>query len=156
VPDFHPLDRIWTHRPWDPSSYADLAYSTALRSPCAKSKRGVVLRGLNTYAAYNGPPEPFSCGTSTGCSPSSCVKVAIHAEQRAIMKAGPFAKGSEMIHIKVKDEVGVVSGPPSCWQCSRMILEAGISGMWLLHDEGWVRYTAEEFHKQTLENCNIL
>jgi hypothetical protein len=60
-----------------------------------------------------------------------------------------------MLHVKVVKGIATISGPPSCWQCSRLILEAGIAGMWLLHSEGLHRYTAEEFHRLTLEHCKL-
>lgn len=61
-----------------------------------------------------------------------------------------------MLHVKV-DASGqmVVSGPPSCDQCSKLILRAGIAGVWLLHEEGWKRYTAQEFHEATLQTCGL-
>jgi hypothetical protein len=48
-----------------------------------------------------------------------------------------------------------VSGHPSCWQCSREILDAGLGGVWLYHAEGWRRYAAAEFHDITLDTCDI-
>lgn len=153
--EFHPLDFIWTHDPTNKTTYQDLAIQTALHAECHKSKRGVVIKGINTYWANNGPPQGFICTGNERCR-LHCSKVAVHAEERAILKAGLFTRGAEMIHIKVVDEEAVPSLLPSCWQCSRMIVESGISGMWLFHSEGWFRYTAEEFHRETLRNCNML
>jgi hypothetical protein len=65
-------------------------------------------------------------------------------------------KKSELLHIKTGEEgLPEPSGQPSCWQCSRMVLEAGLAGVWLLHAEGWRRYTPEEFHRLTLDNNNL-
>jgi hypothetical protein len=69
----------------------------------------------------------------------------------------------EMLHVKVEQVngvwVGVTSGGPSCPDCSKLILECGIAGMWLYEDspEGprLVRYTADEFHDLTLRNCGL-
>lgn len=68
-----------------------------------------------------------------------------------------------MLHTKVALVdglwVSVPGGPPSCSDCSKLILEAGIDGMWLMEKrEGEarpVRYTASEFHEQTLRNCGL-
>lgn len=68
-----------------------------------------------------------------------------------------------MLHTKVVFEggqwVSVPGGPPSCPDCSKLILEAGIDGMWLVEERDGntvlVRYTAAEFHDQTLRNCGL-
>lgn len=143
-------------------SYITAAVEAARQSPCAKSKRGVVIWrhwerfGITTTlaTAFNAPPRPFTCTGSTTCR-GVCNKVAVHAEERAILRVGTNAAGAELLHIKVRDGEPVASGGPSCWQCSRMILEAGIAGVWLLHEKGWRRYLAEEFHRLTLENCGM-
>ena len=61
----------------------------------------------------------------------------------------------EMLHVQVVEDRIVPSGPPSCPQCSKLILESGIAGMWLLHDDGWKRYDAREFHELTLRENSI-
>jgi hypothetical protein len=58
-----------------------------------------------------------------------------------------------MIHVKAVDEEAVFSIQPSCWQCSKLILEANIGKMWLYLEGGLKSYTTEEFHKETLLNC---
>jgi hypothetical protein len=44
----------------------------------------------------------------------------------------------------------VPSGGPSCAQCSKLALAAGIVGVWLYHENGWRRYGAGEFHRLSL------
>jgi deoxycytidylate deaminase len=85
--------------------------------------------------------------------------VAVHAEERAILAAladgiqlGP---GWELLHVRVVNGKAVPSGPPSCVKCSRLILESGISTMWLLHTEGLVAYAAERFHELSLAFHNL-
>ncbi len=143
-----------------------LATKIATGAGCAKSKRGVVIwsdEGV-LAAGSNSPPTGFICGGS--CGPQ-CNKVAVHAEQRALMnclKRGKRVVGAEMLHVKVtQQEDGVwlatAGGPPSCVDCSKLILESGIAGMWLYEDrpEGpsLVRYTAQEFHEATLTNLGL-
>lgn len=142
------------------------AVRAATQSPCAKSQRGVVIwnRELFDYIAmgWNHPPKGFDCDGSEACR-EYCNRVCVHAEQHAILQAKSGIHGYEMLHVKVVDGEPVPSGPPSCWQCSRLILEAGISKMWLLHESDrhgklvthLQAYSAEVFHSLTLQNCHL-
>jgi deoxycytidylate deaminase len=143
------------------------AIEAGCKAQCQKSKRGVVIwirEGSGEYnIGFNSPPSPFECTGTEACH-SNCNKIAVHAEQSALIDAlikGLFSWAAdlgsslEMLHVKVVDGKAVPSGPPSCWQCSRLILEAGIKSMWLLHESGLKEYSAEEFHRLTLENCGL-
>ena len=128
----------------------------AVKSPCAKSKRGVlVFRSDGTVVGrgVNAQPAPFACDGSETCR-ASCAKLCEHAEQAALRDAGRLHPQAvlHMLHVKVVNGVAVPSGPPSCWQCSRAILAAGISTVWLLHEDGVRGYSAEDFHRRTLEH----
>lgn len=140
------------------------AVEIGARSPCAKSKRGVVVWAPHlgvTAWGHNTPPRGFGCDGSDACR-AACGKVCVHAEQAAIL-SGLLAQNHvaqmEMLHVKVVDGEGVPGGPPSCPDCSKLILAVGIAGMWLYEErEGGpqlVRYTAEEFHRTTLANCGL-
>lgn len=144
------------------------ATDAARMSPCAKSKRGVVVwtpaSGVFS-ACHNAPPPGFRCDGSETCR-ASCSKVAVHAEQAAILDCHKYGKPvsrMEMLHVKVEKKdgtwVAVTSGGPSCPDCSKLIVESGIAGMWLYEDgpDGprLVRYTAAEFHDLTLKNCGL-
>lgn len=150
-----------------PEAALALAVEVARQSPCAKSQRGVVLfrderlgqRGHREPIAvgFNAPPQPFACDGSAACR-GACNQVAVHAEQAALMYAAAHGRKTdqaEMLHVKVVDGVAVPSGGPSCWQCSRLLLEAGVAGMWLLHEDGLRRYDAITFHRLTLESCGL-
>lgn len=139
------------------------AIETARLSPCAKSKRGVVIfvpgdgDHAGVYArGFNSQPNGFHCDGSDRCK-ENCNKLCNHAEQVAIMNLGSNRVAwPDLLHVKVDDNGNVaVSGPPSCWQCSRLILAFGISGVWLLHEDGLKRYPADVFHQLTLEHCGI-
>jgi len=82
--------------------------------------------------------------------------VAVHAEERAIIHARENLRGLELVHAKIdlKWELQE-SGNPSCWQCSRMILEAGISRVWLYGKDGWQGWDPVAFHAATLKNCDL-
>lgn len=143
---------------YEDRSIEDLVLDACALSTCAKSKRGVILvspDGADFVWSINKPPKEFECSRDEWCR-TNCNKVAVHAEERAIISAQCDLTGWEMFHAKhdYRDWYKIVpSGPPSCWQCSRMIVEAGIAGMWLYHEDGWKRYTAEEFHQLTLDYC---
>lgn len=119
----------------------------------------------------------------SSCRPS-CGKVCVHAEVRAIRSAIAHASAArgvptttlddcELVHVKVDDAGNLVAGGgPSCWQCSREILDVGLRGVWLyekvmtrraaavaaiLHPgDAWRFYEAREFHDVTLAECRRL
>jgi len=121
---------------------------------CQKSTRGVAVYSLIddwTVVGTNGPPGPFRC-TGTDACRASCRHVAVHAETRAIfsaVRAGLYP--SELVHVKVAGGVLVPSGRPSCVECSKLIMDTSIMGVWLYHEKGWRCYTPLEFHKRSLE-----
>jgi len=134
------------------------AVDFAMLSPCQKSKRGVIIFNASAVFAHgiNGPPRPFVCTGDEACR-AACGKISVHAEQRALMSYVP-GRDTEayLLHVKAEDGVAVPSGPPSCWQCSRLILdELTIRGVWLLHEDGLRLYTPYEFHRLTLEHCGL-
>lgn len=131
-----------------PQSIIALAEAMAMQSPCAKSKRGAVLFKKSEFAeevygsGFNGQPPPFTCTGTDRCR-ELCGKLCEHAEGRAIRQAeGSIAVtsghaeavgGLELVHVKIGNDGRLVSGgPPSCWQCSRAILDCGfVAGVWL-------------------------
>lgn len=168
------------------------AIETAERSPCAKSHRGVVLfnseeadREVNANGfmnakerrhfrenfvvvsrGFNGPPKGFACNATDACR-ASCAKVCLHAEDRAIRAAlgCDDVQDLELVHVEVVDGKVVACDGPKCWQCSRLVLDAGVRGVWLyerlLAEPGrnerdeWVFYTADAFHHATLKRCEL-
>jgi len=134
------------------------AIEAAKQSPCQKSKRGVVIfsrQGQRPFGTgCNRPPGPYACTGNTACR-RECSKICVHAEQDALLKAGCVV-ACEMLHIIIDDQgKPVSSGHPSCWQCSRLILAAGITTMWLYRDGGLVNYSALSFHDTTLDYCAL-
>lgn len=172
----------------------------AAKSPCAKSKRGVVTftesattfkRGIGTIKivavigeGWNGPPDPLVCDASVGCR-RDCRKRCVHAEMRALRSGTDWHRRIyapiDLLHVKIGEDGKLVGseGGPSCWQCSREILDSGIiARVWLYEydppdvreawerwyrDEpqrdvgpaSWCSYTAEEFHRITLLNTGV-
>lgn len=147
---FHPNNK----RENSGETAAEEARKIGAKSPCQKSQRGVVLVTAHGFmmGACNAIPI-VGCLGRERCG-DKCAKVAVHAEERVLLMAGQMAQDSEIVHLKVMDGLPVASGPPSCAQCSRLMLSAGVAGVWLLHDK-WTRYTAIDFHRRTLENCGL-
>lgn len=170
-----------------PDYVIEEARKAALKSPCQKSKRGVAVfnpeeaerrrphmhqHSGNIIVAgvgFNGPPLGFRCDGSVECR-RDCAKFCLHAEHRAIRAAGILddVGDLELVHVKVIGEHVVPGGPPSCWQCSREVVDVGLRGVWLfevidgdvtghdLRDVGvWRYYTAYSFHVATLKNCGL-
>lgn len=134
------------------------AVRAGIKSPCAKSKRGVVIWSPSDTLVYatgfNHPPRQMACDGSKACR-DACGKLCIHAERHALDQLRVRKPGLHMLHVKVVDGAPVPSGPPSCWQCSRDILEADIEHMWLMHDDGLRAYSAREFHELTLDHHHL-
>ena len=139
-----------------PARAVDAAILASIQSPC-RSKRGVVIfHGDDLIASgINRPPMGFACDGSETCK-ATCRRTAVHAEQLALLRAGRHATFSEVLHVKTVHGALVPSGPPSCLECSKLMLEAAVSGVWLYHEDGWRRYAANEFHRLTLQESHAL
>jgi len=40
-------------------------------------------------------------------------------------------------------------------ECSKLMLAAGVAGVWLYQEAGWRRWTAAEFHQATLQKLGL-
>ena len=178
----HAQSGVPSPRDVPPKVAIEEAISVALRSPCQKSKRGVVVY-LNTPEAprwtrivgvgFNGQPDGACTGTQA-CR-VQCNKICVHAEVRAIRDAcasgactrarpsEPKLKGYSAVHVKLDDRGQLVAGgKPSCWQCAREVADVELDAFWLYEvrpapSKGvWVPYTAKAFLQATLEACGIV
>lgn len=161
--------------PTPPELIVSLAVDTANRSPCAKSKRGVVIFeaggtvGTIYGNAFNSQPWPYECNSSDECK-AACGRLCVHAEQRAIfqmLRPGdielalrqwqrPADLELQLLHVKTVDGKLVPSRQPSCDQCSKLIVEVGIRRVWLYEGEGaWSCYDAVTFHRYTLKHNKL-
>lgn len=142
--------------PRPPQHIIDLAIQVSTWSPC-RSKRGVVIfSGENIVThGYNYKPRGFDCDGSAECK-ATCAAEAVHGEQQALMSAGTRAAGADLLHVKTVDGALVASGGPSCVQCSKLTLAAGVSGVWLYHESGWHRYEAIDFHRASLDASPVV
>lgn len=177
-----------------PDYVIEAARLAAIQSPCAKSKRGVALfnredadrwdrarslpsdRQSIVSRGFNGPPARFVCKESMVCR-GSCADICMHAEQRAIIAAlgADDVCDLELVHVKVVDGKVVAGGGPSCLQCSKLVVDVGLRGVWLFEDDlivraardgidigsatspnvAWRFYRADVFHEATLANHGI-
>lgn len=141
-----------------PLSYAVVEAIIAANKSLCRSKRGasIWVDGQVIASAYNTLATGL-CDGSEACK-ATCARRAIHAEQGALLEAlciGPPIDRASMLHVKTVDGALVPSGPPSCVECSKLILAAGIVEMWLYHQDGWVPYPAREFHNLSLINNGL-
>lgn len=129
-----------------------MAVKMANTSPCQKSKRGVavVTQQGRVFVGHNHPPRGFVCDAACLAS-GKCARSAVHAEMDALANARYAVFNAEVVHVKVVDGAAVASGGPSCVECSKAILDAGCSAVWLLHEDGLKRYPADEFHRLSLQ-----
>jgi hypothetical protein len=190
-----------TERRAPPPNVVTVAVGTANAGPCAKSKRGAVVferisefggesprqtlrdgddRYLIRAACFNAPPLPVSCDGGSDACRKACREICVHAETGALMAALDEAGRAvnrdewELVHVKTVNGRLVGSGPPSCWQCSKLMLGLRIAGIWLYQKHEisvdlrnvpeageteppprWVFRTALDFHIETLEHCNL-
>lgn len=176
-----------------PQAIIDGALRVADFSPC-RSKRGVVLYTPSYYAddpvesvvgrGFNGPPDNVCPGRSI-CA-GTCGQRSVHAEMRALRSVPRRDRVDgelELVHVERGADGKVVPcAGPSCWQCSREILDVGfVAGVWLYEGEPleayaarltddpgfvlsqpapapprWRRYTAADFHRATLVACGMV
>jgi deoxycytidylate deaminase len=136
-----------------PKHIVELAVEVAGWSPC-RSRRGVVIfSGEDVIShGHNFKPRGFECDGSEACK-ATCRVEAIHAEQQAIINAGRLKTDrAELLHVKAVDGALVPSGGPSCAECSKHIVAAGIARVWLYHADGWKAYDAADFHRLSLSS----
>jgi ADP-ribose pyrophosphatase YjhB (NUDIX family)/deoxycytidylate deaminase len=136
----------------------DLAVSLGSKSPCAKSKRGVVVLrtdGPIVGHGYNHPPGDRLCAGDAACR-EACGKLCVHAEMEALRDVGLRKGPLEVVHAKVVDGRLVAGGGPSCSPCARDMLDDGrVVAVWLFHSEGWRRYSIAEFYELTIRECGL-
>lgn len=176
-----------------PGIFVETAIGYANASTCQKSKRGAVIykhQESNVYilggdvpvgCGRNCLPDFAQCDGSDACR-RDCGKICVHAEARAVsialssprvfarsaidptwLRTAPL-QGHRLIHVKTVDGKLVAGGQPSCWQCSKDILDCGLDGVWLYEDVThcepkpvwtWRYYTARDFHEVTLQHAAL-
>jgi deoxycytidylate deaminase len=144
--------------PYSAEQALERAVRMGAQSPCAKSKRGVAIWDPELFdilcANHNHPPRGFACDGSDACR-ENCGRLCVHAEVAAMLDAKSGLHRMHMLHVKVVDGEAAPSGPPSCIDCSKAILAAGIKVMWLLHEDGLKGYPTEEFHELSLKHHGL-
>lgn len=164
-----------------PRDVIHAAIASAQESPCQKSKRGVAIYCTTPLAptvyddqyplyeivscGWNAMPGGAPCDGGDRCR-SLCGRRCVHAEVRAIRAClirGSMS-GCDAVHVKVDaNDRLVAGGPPSCADCSKLVLDVGLDGFWLYElpppydpdaakpvPPAWRRYTAVQFHALSL------
>lgn len=159
-----------------PQFAIDAAVLAGAGAPCAKSRRGCAvfdpIEGVVLSTGHNGQASPRECRGDEACR-KACTKLCCHAELRAIVSGlievaaqdGELARsqrlsGYELVHAKVKDGQLVAGGGPSCWQCSREVLENKLDAVWLYQEtpEEWCPHLDLHVHDCPLcqgEACEL-
>lgn len=131
-----------------------LALMAASNSTCRSQRGAVAFNGRENEprelvaVGFNQKPDG-SCDGSEACK-ANCRREAVHAEQ-ALLASGADLTGADVIHVKAIARALAVSGGPSCVECSKILMLAGVAAVWLYHVEGWRRYPIAEFHALSLE-----
>lgn len=112
----------------------------------------IIGRGYNKHTGIRGCLQNSQCKVT-------CRSLAVHAEQVALMDAlhnnvHIHNQPIFMVHVKTQNNKLVPSGPPSCVQCSKLILASPmrITGVYLFHEQGWGFYPTIQFHALSMEN----
>ena len=136
--------------------FATLAVEMSANSPCQKSKRGAVAFGGRENGArelvavgWNHRPGGEACDGSPACR-ASCRATCVHAEQALVVSTAEL-EGADVIHAKTIGGVLVESDGPSCVECSKLLMDAGVVAVWLYLPTGWNRYLMAEFHRLSIE-----
>lgn len=158
--------RVTARRPWTAGVIAAGYNGLPGGEPCAGS--GFV----------DGPDAPIPVGDARAAwCRETCGKRCVHAESRAIRTATRLVAPAEWphleaVHVKVDDAGRLVAGGgPSCWQCSREVLDVGLGTFWLYEEATaivvdsnevteepsatWRGYSAAEFHRVTMRNTGL-
>lgn len=149
------------------------AAQVAKGSGCLTSRRGVVIWPMPPYPmrheidtarlvlarGTNHQPAPHRCDGSKECQ-DACAKLCVHAEGAALRALGQGWSGLgglHMLHVKINADGSLApKGEPSCWQCSRELLDSKvIAYMWLAGSDGLDPYEVEAFHEATLRNDKV-
>lgn len=138
----------------------EIAMRMAGASGCQKSNRGAALWEPLHRLYFQGTNHPAHgiCRGDEACR-AACSRICVHAEQAVLLACASYraslSRQSEMLHVKTVNGVLVPSGPPSCIECSKLMLASGVGFMWLFHEAGWRHYTMSEFHTQTLRTLGL-
>ncbi len=154
----------------NPPKFAIIAaIEAAKNSTCTKSRRGISIFSDHLLISIGTNSIAYGKCTGDDICKQNCNKICTHAEINAIYnfyKNNVFSKHEKdvsILHVKINEDGNLeTSKNPSCWQCSRYILQQGFKGVWLFeqintndsNNGEWKFYNSTEFHLQTLDNCN--
>ncbi len=139
--------------------FIEKAVQIARESTCSRAQCGTVIIRDNEIigVGYNSPPGNKENQRRCTCEKSQLhpkitdKTCCIHAEQRAIidaLKNNPEKiENSTLLFVRIDKEGKIEpAGKPYCTICSKFALDAGIKDFILLHEEGPVSYSTEEYN----------
>jgi deoxycytidylate deaminase len=147
-----------------PPEVLQVALEQSFQSVCL-SQRGSVIWTENDRSHPTILGKGYNRHVGLGCTrdavcKANCCDKAVHAEQVALMDAlwnslHMLNKFTYALHAKTVNEALVPSGPPSCEECSKMLLASPlrIHGVYLYHEPGWVLYPMKQFHYLSEQNA---
>lgn len=126
----------------------------------------------NAFAfAVNAPADGSPCAGNEACR-AVCASICTHAEMAALLQAlvrprlrpeHPIMGRMHMVHVAVDEHGQPRSKPtPSCITCSRDMLRAGVTAVWLWGapdaslPSQWRGWSMADFHGETLKNCGLV
>jgi len=141
-------------RPSKEENFLDIAAMVAERSPCFNRAQWgaiIVVDGVIVSTGYNGSPRGcINCGEKIPClknmfneprltSYNYCV--AVHAEVNAIINAA--RKGTSVLggtlYLSPSYQY-TEKGSIPCFECQRLIINAGLSGVYYRNEKGILQY----------------
>ena len=146
-------------RPSKDEYYINIANVVLSRSTCLRRKYGAVLVKNDEIIStgYNGSPR----GEENCCDTNECMReklnvpkgeryelcVAIHAEDNAITSAGREKATGATLYIAGKNADGSFANPCPCLMCRRKIVNAGVSRIVGISEQGEIIDLTEECYK---------
>ncbi|PIZ31245.1 MAG: hypothetical protein COY40_02605 [Alphaproteobacteria bacterium CG_4_10_14_0_8_um_filter_53_9] len=137
--------------------WLEAAAEAARASVCCRRRCGSVLVDVASGDVLMGAENARPAGAPVHCDPYALASgfksdkaCCVHAEQRLVMQAlreGVDMAACDLVFTSV-DAAGerLVSGKPYCTICSKMVLEAGVRGWILDHEDGPIWYEAGEYN----------
>lgn len=146
-----------------PAYVIEAAVQAARLSTCGSTHRGAVAyvpaEDFIDAVGWNRPPVGGECQHTAACR-EDCGQVAVHAEAMVLQQCRLTLRVPifEIVHVRADEGELQTSGPPSCWQCARLMLDDGrVIAVWLYHAvTGWRRYTIIEFYDATMATRGLV
>lgn len=144
-----------------PLYFLNIALTVAKRSTCLRRRYGAILVSPDDHiisTGYAGSPA----GVANCCDVGECQRellnvppgeryelcMSVHAEQNAIIQAGPKARGATLYLMGFNVDTGELSTNGPCLLCLKMMQNAGVESVMMYYEETLYRkYSLDELLK---------